>query len=220
MAHATSPDGVSWTRHGELISLTSVIGRPAGNRWGWLTRAEPGVIFLNNAFYLYYSEAKCHLPDCSGAVPSVRGIALAVSYDGDYFVEVGAEPVLLQSASYPITEGWDGYSTPWPVLTSRGLDLFVDVFRYDLNQTGRPALQESIAHYRSTDATRFTEVQAHVIRTGTQPWLIREVRAPSVIHDDDTGGYTMWFAGDNAREAADNLNTLTIGIGIATLDGR
>jgi hypothetical protein len=30
----------------------------------------------------------------------------------------------------------------------------------------------------------------------------------------------MWFAGDNAREAADNLNTLVIGIGIATLDSR
>jgi hypothetical protein len=100
-------------------------------------------------------------------------------------------------------------------MTPNGLDLFVDVFRYDTNGLA-PALQESIAHYRSTDARHFTEVQSHVMRAGTQPWLAREVRAPGVIYDMSTRTYTMWFAGDNAREAADNLNTLVIGIGIAT----
>jgi predicted GH43/DUF377 family glycosyl hydrolase len=100
MAHATSTDGVTWRRHGELTTLTSMIGQPEGNRWGWLTRAEPGVVYLNNAFYLYYAEARCHAPDCSGVVPSMRGIALAASSDGHHFVEIGTEPVLLQSSSY------------------------------------------------------------------------------------------------------------------------
>ena len=113
MGHATSSDGDNWTKLGELTSLTDVVGRKEGNPWGWLARAEPAPLFVDGTFYLYFADVHCRRNDCTGAPGANRGISLATSKDGHNFKQSGSEPVLLASSSYPESEGWEGYSTPW-----------------------------------------------------------------------------------------------------------
>lgn len=217
MGHATSPDGIRWTKQGELRSLTDVVGKRSHNPWGWLARAEPAVTYYKGTFYLYFSDAHCRHSDCKGSSPAVRGISLATSTDGQDFVQVGNTPVLLQTASYPSSEGWDGYSTPWVYHDGTWFQLYVDVFR----KVDWGYAQTRIAHYRSRDGSHFEEVQTDIVRVEGNPWATMSVRAPTVV--EVNGERKMWYAGDNfdprhkGRDIAADLRSgkLRMGIGMA-----
>ncbi len=195
MGHATSPDGDHWTRQGELTSLTSVVGKKHrdGNPWGWLARAEPAPVYVDGTFYLYFTDVHCRRDDCkpSDGVMAQRGISLAKSSDGQNFTQVGSEPVLLQSASYPPSAGWEGYSTPWAYHDGHSFHLFADVFR----QVGDKHYQTRIAHYQSEDGVHFREVERDVVKIEGHPWATQSVRAPTAILDG--GHWMLWYAGDN-----------------------
>ena len=191
MGHATSTDGDNWTKLGELTSLTKVVGQREGNPWGWLARAEPAPLFLNGTFYLYFADVHCRRNDCSGAPGANRGISLATSTDGHHFQQVGSEPILLATSSFPESEGWEGYSTPWAMRDGKDVLLFVNVFRH----VGERRFQTRIASYRSRDGIHFEESQRNVIDVERNPWATMSVRAPTVIIDGDE--FRMWFAGDN-----------------------
>lgn len=217
MGHATSPDGEHWTKQGELTSLTSVVGRQDGNPWGWLARAEPTAVYHDGAFWLYFTDVRCRVDCKSGKAPAIRGISLAKSQDGHHFTQVGTEPVLLQSASYPESEGWEGYSTPWVLHDGTSFHLFADVFR-----KGAKHYQTRIAHYQSEDGVHFREVERDVVRVEGHPWATKSVRAPSVLVD--RGRWMMWYAGDNFDQenkpkdilAAIRAGQLRMGIALIT----
>jgi hypothetical protein len=192
MGHATSSDGDHWTKQGELTSLTKVVGQKDGNPWGWLARAEPTAVYVDGTFWLYFTDVHCRVDGCKGGSPlAQRGISLAKSRDGQNFTQVGSTPVLLQSASFPASEGWEGYSTPWVLHDGTTFHLFADLFR----QVGDKHYQTRIAHYTSEDGVHFREVEPDVVRIEGHPWATKSVRAPTVIVDG--GRFLMWYAGDN-----------------------
>jgi hypothetical protein len=191
MGHATSPDGDHWEKQGELTSLTKVVGAKDGNPWGWLARAEPTAVYVDGTFWLYFTDVHCRNADCKGSPVAQRGISLAKSRDGQNFTQVGSSPVLLQSASFPPSEGWEGYSTPWVLHDGGSFHLFADVFR----AVGTGHFQQRIAHYQSEDGVHFREVEADVVGVEGHPWATMSVRAPTVIKDG--GRWLMWYAGDN-----------------------
>jgi len=192
MGHATSSDGEHWQKQGELTSLTSVVGNKDGNPWGWLARAEPTAVYVNGEFWLYFTDVHCRSDDCKATPVAQRGVSLAKSRDGQNFTQVGDAPVLLQSASYPPSAGWEGYSTPWVVHDGTSFHLFADLFR----QTAKNGhFQTRIAHYQSEDGIHFREVEADVVRVEGHPWATMSVRAPTVIADGNR--WLMWYAGDS-----------------------
>jgi len=159
MAHATSKDGINWVKQGELTSLTSIVGNPAGNPWGWLARAEPTAVYYDNTYYLYFADVKCRQDNCQGFPRALRGISVATSKDGHSFTQTGKQPVLLQTSSYKPEDGWEGYSTPWVYHNGEFFELYVDLFRtVDGN-----ALQTALAHYRSRDGINFFKTSLFII---------------------------------------------------------
>ncbi|MEE9607267.1 MAG: hypothetical protein V3U03_05965 [Myxococcota bacterium] len=215
MGHATSPDGVHWTRRGELRSLTHVVGEREGNPWGWLARAEPAAVHHEGTFYLYFADVRCRQDDCAGFPRGVRGISLATSRDGQRFTQVGSEPILLQSEHYAPEFGWEGYSTPWVYHDGEHFQLYVDLFRVG----GAGTFQTAIAHYRSSDGIHFEEMETDIVTTRGHPWAFTSVRAPSVVQDGDR--LMMWYAGDSFDPVVHTGNDIAsgrvrIGIGLAT----
>jgi hypothetical protein len=221
MGHATSPDGDRWTKQGELTSLTKVVGEKDSNPWGWLARAEPTAVYVDGTFWLYFTDVHCRVDGCQGGRPMAeRGISLAKSRDGQTFTQVGDAPVLLQSASYPPGEGWEGYSTPWVLHDGASFHLFADVFRVDADDKH---YQTRIAHYESADGVHFREVQPDVVRVEGHPWATQSVRAPTVIRDG--GRWLLWYAGDSFDQShppKDMLGAIRSGrvrMGIGVVEG-
>lgn len=193
MAHATSKDGINWTKLGPLTSLTDKIGEQNFNNWGWLARAEPAPVYYDGTFYLFFTDVKCRASDCkSGSPNALRGISLATSKDGHNFKQVGNEPVLLQTDAYSAREGWEGYTTPWAYHDGENFQLYVGVLKY-VNQN---SITQAIAHYQSVDGKVFTEVETDIVTPASQPWAKIATRAPTVI--EENGVVKMWYAGDSA----------------------
>ena len=97
IGHAVSPDGVKWTKRGELTSLTKIVGQNNGNPWGWLGRGEPTAVYDRGTFFLYFSDVHCRQNDCKGSPAAMRGISLATSTDGQTFEQRGREPIVQAS---------------------------------------------------------------------------------------------------------------------------
>jgi len=215
MGHATSSDGVRWTKRGELTSITGPVGRDKGNPWGRLGRGEPAVVYVNNTFYLYFTDVRCRQDDCKGSPAPIRGISLATSKDGHVFEQRGSEPILLQTTSYPASQGWEGYSTPWVLVNDGRFELFADLFR----TFGKESIQTAITHLRSTDGVRFEEVERQVLAPGDE-WSAVSVRSPSVVVQN--GAWRMWYAGDNwdPEQKKPRGSRVDAGIGVMTLRAR
>lgn len=207
MGHATSSDGVTWVKQGELTSLTSHLGNPTGNLWGWLGRAEPSVVYYNGKFFLYFADVRCREASCTGGFAS-RGISLAVSNDGHVFTQTGVAPILLQSSRYPAIDGWEGYSTPWAVVRGTRVDLFVDVAK---NINGS-FYQKTISHFTSANGVSFFPVAYDIVIAGRAAWSQFSVRSPTVIAEP--GRLLMWYAGDNQDGSLSGADIIT-GLGFA-----
>jgi predicted GH43/DUF377 family glycosyl hydrolase len=213
IGHATSRDGVNWTkdRNNPVIQRAS---RP--NEWGWITVAEPAITHVNGTFYLYYTMVRCRSGNegnkgCKGPEPKpIWGIGLATSRDGSSFEPYSGNPVLTQSSNYPPSRGYGGYSTPAVLVKDGTFHLYYDVFQ---RVGGEDYRQVAIAHATSQDGMRFREVQADVITRDQGSWTAFEVRAPSVIDDD--GVLKMWFAGNSGNDP--RARGFRLGIGMATL---
>ncbi|MBI5524837.1 MAG: hypothetical protein HY897_00735 [Deltaproteobacteria bacterium] len=189
--HATSPDGVTWTKdpaNPVLMYLEDPL------QWGFYTVGEPGVVYNNRTalFQLYYTTVRYRGPDYEGTDFAAQGgIALATSTNGSNFILQGA--VLTQSASYPVEDLVMGYSTPFSMIDSTGLfHLFYDVAFYPTPGAWK---QLALAHAVSTDGYAFTEIEADIFTAGSG-WLEEEVRAPAVV--EENGIFKMWFAGNNS----------------------
>jgi hypothetical protein len=215
MGTAVSKDGVHWRKQGELRPLTDVVGRQAGNPWGWLARAEPAWVYHDGLYHLYFTDVRCRKSNCKSIPSAERGISLARSRDGVNFEQVGDVPVLLQTRSYPASEGWEGYSTPWVYHDGTFFQLYVDLFRH----TDGGHFQTRISHYRSRDGVHFEEVETDIVKVEGNPWAHMSVRAPTVV--ESGGKRLLWYAGDSfdphRHKGPDVLEgRVRLGIGLAT----
>lgn len=191
IGHAISTDGIHWKKdkNNPIISHTS---DPL--HWGFYTAGEPGIIHIEGTFYLYYCTVKSR-PGYEGkpGIEAMQGICLATSTDGSEFTHYDADndgyrdAVLTQSNNYPASNNYIGYSTPWALVANDGkIHLFYDVIKH-------PWQQIAIAHAVSSDGFSFTEVEHNIIKKGSENWLGHEVRAPTVIEEDNN--FKMWYAG-------------------------
>jgi len=164
------------------------------NAWGYYQAAEPGVVWnpADSKFYLYYVTAKNRGGGHVGDLNLMQGIALATSTDGSSFTFQNM--ALTQSAHYPVTQNFVGYSTPFAMIDSVGVfHLFYDVANYPNVDDWR---QVALARATSTDGLTFTEVETDIFVYEDVAWRFHEVRAPCVL--EENGVFRMWFAGNSA----------------------
>jgi hypothetical protein len=206
IGHASSPDGVTWTK-----SSAPVIQQPAADGdWGSWGIAEPGATVKDGVIYLYYAMVRCRGgAPCAPATPAAeRAIGLATSTDGESFDADPGNPILVQSANYPASELYEGYSTPAAAFIDGQFHLF-----YDVAQTVDGAFRQvALAHATSSDGKSFVETP-NILERAPTGWTSYEIRAPVVVDEGDQ--LTMWFAGNNGNSPT--APGFQIGIGRATM---
>ncbi len=220
--HATSDDGITWTKDPGNPVLSYQMDDPA--KWGFYQAAEPGAVYdlATDTIYLYYVSSKLRTGWAGdSSLNSMQGICLSTSpgNDGSNFTHYDPDSdgarnaVLVQSANYLPEDTYRGYSTPYPMIDSDGVfHLFYDVVSHpDFD----PAdwRQVALAHSTSTDGKNFTETEHDIFTYENGDWPEHEVRAPCVIQEGDI--FKMWFAGTG--DASLFLQPgFSVGIGYAT----
>jgi hypothetical protein len=195
MGHATSRDGVYWTKDPANPVIIPQVTDPF--KWGYGGIGEPGVVFNPNdqTFYLYYVGGRF-----AKANPTIGqvGILLATSKDGSHFtnyVDLNDETVLILGRDIPgATSGaWFGYSTPSAVIAEDGnFHLFCAFLVAPIGPAS--ARHVTLSHAISRDGIQFTVVEQDFAQAGQHDWKDQQVRSPSVIVDH--GQFKMWFAGE------------------------
>lgn len=207
IGHATSSDGIHWTKDSRNPILTGQNVNPKS--WGYGGAGEPGIVYntLNGTFYLYYVGLRY-----LAANPTVGqvGILLAKSSDGSHFVSVTdstGEPELILSRDVPgaINGAWFGYTAPAALISSSGeFHLFTTfVVAPEGPTTARNVL---IAESTSSDGVNFTTIDENIVQAGLGDWKDQQVGSPSAVMVN--GQILMWYAGSR-------MNPFGAGIGLA-----
>jgi predicted GH43/DUF377 family glycosyl hydrolase len=212
IGHATSEDGIHWTRDDGPVLRPS--GQP--DDFDGIHVAEPGAVVLGDEVYLYFA-AVGRRP--GGDPPARRVIALAKSSDGSRF---GTPKVVLEPSDlYPASKGFDGYSTPSAAVHEGRVHLFFDVGRWDPDAE-RNWTQVALHHAVSDDGeSNWTQDPRPIFTAPSFGWTSLEVRSPCALFEGET--LHLWFAG-NARveeflpEVRQALRTKKFGIGHAIHD--
>ncbi len=211
IGHATSSDGKFWYKDPENPILTF---HEDAEKWGYYSVSEPGVIYYNNKFYLYYATTK-QREGYTDVRKYQQGIALAISSDGREFENYNSngfdeiEILLTQTDYYPIDKYFVGYSTPFPLVDSLGtIHLFYDILQY---QNKKDWQQVALTHATSRDGFYFGEKEYNFFTNNNEDWKNYEIRSPTVVLDSNV--YKIWFAGNNEFFGQE---TFISGIGYAT----
>jgi len=184
IGHATSTDGVTWVK--DPISNPVLIPTSVQTDWNGVQVGEPGAVIFNNQVYLFFTAVG--LRPGGGTPLAMRTIGLAISTDGTSF---GSQvQVLEQSARYPATGNYSGYSTPSALVYSGQLHLF-----YDVVQENPGFEQVALEHASSPDGITWAEDNTSIFVRSDFAWTMREIRSPAVINDGNL--LKMWFAGDD-----------------------
>jgi predicted GH43/DUF377 family glycosyl hydrolase len=213
IGHATSADGVEWTKdpRNPVLRPTGVAGEAGG-----LQVAEPAAVVRNDNLYLYFSAVGLR---AGGEPPIRRVISLATSADGSRF---GAPRVVLeQNELFPASLGFDGYSAPSAIVHEGRVHLYYDVGYWD-SSAERKWTQVALHHAVSDDGeTNWTQDAGAILTRRSFPWTSLEIRSPSVLIEGDQ--VRLWFAG-NARvdeflpDVKKTGRTRLFGIGLITKD--
>ena len=218
LGHAVSDDGIRWTKKGELTSITSNVGNAKGNRWGWLARGEPSIVFHNGTFFLYHFKPRCRSNDCRSGQPlQHHGIGLATSKDGHNFTDYQEKPVILQSQNRKASDGWQGHITSWALHDGKQFHVYVDACKQpprDGRAGGESQPNVAIDHWVSDDGYHFREAEINILTKGMQSWAGEAVWGPAVLHKKD-GTRVMWFYATNSRGGMRH-SEIRVGIGMAT----
>jgi sucrose-6-phosphate hydrolase SacC (GH32 family) len=186
IGHATSPDGITWTRdaNNPIVAPTDPTVTTPLWKFNQAVTAEPAAVVFNNKIYLYYSAVGTNTTN-----GNIQVIGLVTSSDGTNW---SAQQEILRpdQTLYP-TASWFGYSTPAAVVLNGKMHLFYDVAQVS------PWKQRKIHHAISGDGiTVWTEDSAVIYSNTDFAWTADEIRSPSVLLDG-TSLY-MWFAGSTA----------------------
>lgn len=197
-AATTSLDGVSgWTKDSDALLTPASVAAATGTQ-NILHVGEPGAVVFNNGsgdkIYLYFTVTS---ERSGGAGPSSQmAIYLAVlNTDGTTISRI--QKVLEQTASYPASSGWNGYSTPSALVNAKNqIELYYDVYFHTANTiAGDEQVRLQRAVSQANDGTIFSEDSAPLMCRANQNWTAREIRGGSQLIEGGT--VKMWFAGDN-----------------------
>jgi hypothetical protein len=220
IGHATSTDGINWTRD----STPVLVYHDDPNKWGFYHVAEPGAVYnpVDGKIYLYYTTSRGR-SGYTGDLASQQAIAVAVSTDGKVFkksdntvlsgatVAIDHQVAFTQTESYPVSSNYNGYSTPFALIDSKGIfHLFHDVVQFPSPGDWR---QVALARATSQDGFNFKESEKDIFTFNNGDWKNHEVRAPAVI--EESGEFKMWFAGNNEKFFQPDFK---IGIGYSIYD--
>jgi predicted GH43/DUF377 family glycosyl hydrolase len=187
IGHATSCDGVSWTRAAEpVVAPSSTTDGDPGNDWYSTVVGEPGPVVHDGALFLYFTAAG---PDATLGKAS-QVIGLVTTADGITWSapERALEP---DPTLYPAAAGWVGYSTPNAIELDGQVHLFVDVA---FDPDGSHWQQIRLHHAVSADGkSGFVQDSAPLASAGDFPWAKDEIRSPDALIDGKT--LRLYFAG-------------------------
>jgi len=195
IGHATSSDGITWTRDASYVLAPNDPYNTTPNLTfnQWIT-AEPGAVVFQNKIYLYFSAVGANL----SVGTTLQVIGLTTSSDGVTWS--APQSVLEPSQSVYPRSTWLGYSTPQATILNRKVHLFFDVVQ------ASPWKQLRIHHASSeTGDGQWLQDSSSHFSQNQFPWISNEVRAPTVLLDGTS--LSMWFAGDDGA---------TLGIGQAS----
>lgn len=184
IGHAISTDGIKWK-----VSPHAVL-KATGKAGDWNSYlvGEPGAIVIGKAIYVYFSAVSAR--SVAGQPPQLQVIGLATTYDGETFSK--PVKVLSQSALFPASQGYAGYSTPSPFLLNNQIHLVFDVARYQ--QGANPEWQQvALSHAVSKDGLNFIQDKKAIYTTKSFTWTSGEILAPFVMIEGRV--LKMWFAG-------------------------
>ncbi|MBN1500110.1 MAG: hypothetical protein JW982_08145 [Spirochaetes bacterium] len=187
IGHATSPDGITWTRdnNNPLISPSDPYNSPNLN-FNQYTVAEPAPVVFNNKIYLYFTAVGADLT--VGTTWQTIGL---VKSNADASTWTAPQQVLTPLlAQYPRTTGSEyiGFSTPNAVILNGQVHLFVDVV---LNS---PWTQDKIHHAYSADGeSAWTQDNSPLMDRTDYTWTVNEIRSPSALEYDNK--LYLYFAG-------------------------
>ena len=186
IGHATSEDGIHWTK-----DPSNPVLRPTGNPndFNGIHVAEPGAVVRGGAIYLYHASVGLRP---GGAPPVRRVIALAKSADASHFE--APKVVLEQGDLYPAKLGFDGYSTPSAAIRDGRVHLFYDVGYFDPHAEHKWT-QVALHHAVSDDGETGWEQDPRAIFTSRSfGWTSLEIRSPTALFEGDV--LHLWFAGN------------------------
>lgn len=186
IGHATSADGITWTKDASYILAPNdpYNGTPNLTFNQWIS-AEPAAVVFNNKIYLYFSAVGAN----AGVNTTLQVIGLTTSTDGNTWSSPQSvlEP---DQAIYPRAT-WLGYSTPTAIVLDGNIHLFFDV----VQET--PWKQLKLHHAVSADGvSSWNQDTSGIFSNSDFSWTSNEIRSPSMFLDGSN--LHMWFAGDNS----------------------
>ena len=194
VGHATSCDGVNWTRAGStpVVAPSGSDADPSNDWYGFIV-GEPGPVVVGSTLHLYFTAVGANAK--LGA--SLQVIGLVTSEDGSVWSEptIVLEPdqklyPRIVSPGPPIA-GWVGYSTPNGIALNGQVHLFVDV-AYDPDE--KSWKQVRLHHAVSADGKAgFVQDSAPIAKAGDFSWAVDEIRSPHAWVDGTL--LRLWFAG-------------------------
>lgn len=195
IGHATSNDGINWTRDANFIVApndpTNMTPNLTFNQW---ITAEPAAVVFQNKIYLYFTAVGANL----SVGTTLQVIGLTTSSDGQNWST--PQSVLSPDQTIYPRSTWLGYSTPNAVVLNNQVHLFFDVVQ------ASPWKQLKLHHaYSSDGVSNWTHDTASIFSNSDFSWTSNEIRSPSILLDGTK--LHLWFAGDNGA---------TLGIGSAT----
>jgi len=194
IGHATSTDGIAWTK-----DASPLLGPGMSGDFDEFIVGEPGPVVFNNTLYLYFTAVGVDV----GLAAGLQTIGVMTSADGVAW----SAPALAfkpDQGVYPRASNWVGYSTPNAVVIDGKVHVFVDVANDHGNNTWT---QEALHHAYSADGvTGWTQDTVPIRRLTDFNWTQREIRSPAAFLDGTT--LRLYFAGD---DYLNNTNAWGIG---------
>lgn len=195
IGHATSPDGITWTK--DPLNPVVTAQTTSTTQWGFGGVGEPAVVYspANGIFYLYHVSMR--RKPTNPTIVEI-GVLLATSSDGTHFTNVTDANgericVLTRDVPYAPDGAWFGYSSPCALITTDGVfHLFTTFLVAPVGPYS--AQQVVIDHAKSIDGLNFTVVESNLESAGEGDWKDHQVRSPTVI--EEGGHLKMWFAGE------------------------
>jgi len=188
IGHATSADGVSWTKDASFLLGPSGVT----DDFAQFIVGEPGPVVFNNTLYLYFTAVGVDAVLGAG----LQTIGVITSADGSTW-SAPAQVLKPDQAVYPRGANWVGYSTPNAVVIAGQVHLFVDVANDHGNDTWT---QEALHHAWSADGiTGWTQDPAPLRQLTDFTWTAREIRSPSALLVGTT--LRLHFAGDDVKNS-------------------
>jgi predicted GH43/DUF377 family glycosyl hydrolase len=192
MGHATSPDGIHWTKD---PANPVIVAQTDRFKWGFRGAGEPGVVYdpRTGTFYLYYISMRY---SNDGKENGHLGVLLATSKDGSKFTHHTdargeRKPALYRNLD-TFKGAWYGYMTPSALITKDGLfHIFAATYGPKVPR------HDTLVHAVSRNGTDFEVVEAPIFEYEKGDWKDSQVQSPTVI--ESGGRLEMWFAGETRK---------------------